>query len=83
MPTLMWYNDEFWSVQSSSRLMFQGQSSLKQNNNVFGIPFLFNKCECKNMRQRERSIVNDIKMKNDLARHKCQKKMQVMQDNST
>ena len=35
------------------------------------------------MRQRERSIVNDIKMKNDLARHKCQKKMQVMQDNST
>ena len=36
--------------------------------------------------KRERRIVmdvNDIKMKNDLARHKCQKKMQVMQDNST
>ena len=34
-------------------------------------------------REKDLMDVNDIKMKNDLARHKCQKKMQVMQDNST
>ena len=34
------------------------------------------------MRQK-RAVASDMKMKNDLDRHKCQKKMQVMQDNST